>query len=113
MNPGNSITSISKGDLKKIFLGKSKVFTNGSPADPIDMSEGSTTRNAFYQDMIKRSPEKMKAYWAKQVFSGNGIPPHDVGNAADVKGWVKGNAAAIGYIDSADADDSVKVIPVN
>lgn len=113
VNPANNISSIKNSELKKIFKGKTKAFANGSPADPIDLSEGSATRNVFYQKTMKKSPEKMKAYWAKSVFSGAAMPPHDGGDAEGVKTWVSKNAAAIGYIDSADVDGTIKVISNN
>ena len=52
----------------------------------------------------------MKAYWAKQMFSGQGSPPPTVGDDAAVKAKVASDAEAISYIPMSMVDDSVKVV---
>lgn len=57
-----------------------------------------------------RNAAQIKATWAKLLFTGKGNPPKEVSGNAEVKKFVAGNPAAIGYIDKAAVDGSVKVV---
>ena len=52
----------------------------------------------------------MKAYWSKLVFTGKGTPPAELANEAAVLSHVAANPDAIGYVDAASVDGSVKVV---
>ena len=52
----------------------------------------------------------MKAYWAKQMFSGNGSPPRELASSADVKRAVAADPTAIGYVEKGAVDSSVKSV---
>ena len=52
----------------------------------------------------------MKSYWSKQIFTGKGTPPKEVGNDASVLDLVANNKNAIGYVDAAQVSDGVKVV---
>lgn len=51
-----------------------------------------------------------KAYWSKMIFSGKAVPPKELANDAAVKAHVKANPDAVGYIDAASVDGSIKVL---
>jgi ABC-type phosphate transport system substrate-binding protein len=44
------------------------------------------------------------------VFTGKGQPPKEMGSTADMKKFVAANPDAIGYIETAAVDGSVKVV---
>ncbi len=100
---GNS-ASVSKKDVKKIFLGKK------TSMNPMDLPDGSAIRDEFYQKVAKKNPSQMKSYWSKMIFSGKATPPENADDDAAVKAWVAKNPKGIGYIDSGSVDDSVKVL---
>ncbi|MEC8428510.1 MAG: phosphate ABC transporter substrate-binding protein [Pseudomonadota bacterium] len=108
VNPANG-NALSGADVTRIFLGKKKSFPDGSEAIPVDQAEGSATRSTFVSTVLKKNDQQIKAYWAQLLFTGKGTPPKEVGSAADVKKLVSENPALIGYIDSSEVDDSVKV----
>ena len=109
VNPANPDASISKKVAKKIFMGKAS-STGSTDVTPVDQDEGSAARNDFYQKAAKKSPEKMKSYWSKMIFSGRAQPPKVISGDAAVIDWVKQNKNAIGYVDSGAANSSVKVV---
>lgn len=109
VNPGNS-NSISEKDIKRMFLGKEKKFSDGSSVIPINLASGDSVRENFETNVVGKSASKMKAYWAKLVFSGKGNPPKEVANATEAISLVAANPAVIGYIDASKVNDSVKVI---
>lgn len=91
-----------KEQVADVFLGKSRVFT------PIDQIEAAPIRAEFYRKATGRDLAQIKMAWARLVFTGKGLPPKEFAGAAAVKKAVAADLKAIGYIDYADVDDSVK-----
>lgn len=94
----------------QLFLGKSAALPGAGEAVLIDQAEGSPVRDAFYGKVVGKSPAQVKAIWSRLVFSGSAKPPKEAANAAEVKKLVAADPNAVGYIDSADVDGSVKVL---
>lgn len=110
-NNGISADSITTGEAKKIWLGKSKSL-GGTKLKVVDLPQGNVSRNHFYATVVKKNGKKLKAYWAKIVFSGKGTPPKILETDADVIAWVAKTPGALGYVDSSAAGDLVKVLLV-
>ena len=104
------ISSLSKNQVAKIFLGKSRRFSDGSKAVPLNQSEGNLERDAFYQLVSGKSPAQVKAHWSKLIFTGRGQPPKEAINNDAVKQLLTNNGVNIGYIDRTAVDDSVKIV---
>ncbi len=94
--------ALTKNDVSRIFLGKMKKYT------PVNMSSGNALRAEFNKKALKKSSNQVKAYWSKLVFSGKGTPPKELASDAEIKAFVASNPNAIGYIDSASLDGTVK-----
>jgi ABC-type phosphate transport system substrate-binding protein len=95
---------LTKEQIADAFLGKSELFT------PIDQAEASLARAEFYRKATGRDLAQVKSAWSRIVFTGRGQPPREVIDAAAVKKAVAADAKAIGYIDRASLDDSVRVV---
>jgi ABC-type phosphate transport system substrate-binding protein len=109
----SSAGNLTASQAADIFLGKSNSFPGGGAAVPIDQSEGSAVRDEFYTKVAGKSAAQVKAYWSKIIFSGKGKPPKDVADSAAVKKQLAENPNAIGYIDKAAVDGTVKTVLVN
>jgi ABC-type phosphate transport system substrate-binding protein len=109
VHPSNDVALDTK-EVKRIFLGKEKKFSNGKAALPINQVPSSGARGSFDTDTLGRSSTQIAAYWSKLVFTGKGIPPKELDNDAAVLAIVADDANAIGYVDSASVSDAVKVI---
>ena len=106
----SSVTTLSRNQLLDIFLGRANRYPDGTPALPLDQAEGSTLRDEFYTKVAGQSSAQIKAYWSKIIFTGRGQPPPTVANDMEVKKRIRDNPAALGYIDRAMVDDSVRVV---
>jgi ABC-type phosphate transport system substrate-binding protein len=106
----SGIVSLSNAQVADIFLGKTNRFPDGTPAVPVDLSDGSTERDAFYTKVTGKTPSQLKIYWSKIIFTGRGQPPKAVPTGGDMKKYIAANTDAIGYIDSKLVDDSVRVL---
>jgi ABC-type phosphate transport system substrate-binding protein len=106
----SSVTNLSKAQVVDIFLGRRTRFPNGSPALPIDQSEGSAAREEFYSRIADMTPAQLKAFWSKIIFTGRGQPPMAVATSLEAKKALKANPNAISYIDQSLVDSSVRVV---
>lgn len=108
----NPVTSLTTEQAARIFLGKTEVFPNDSPALPIDHVEGSAIKDEFYAKVTHKSASQLTAYWAKVIFTGEGRPPKLLEGNVAIRKAVANDPSAIGYIDKNAIDSSVKVILV-
>ena len=102
MAPGSA--ALSKDQVGAVYLGRSPDLK------PVDLPEGSATRDAFYKKATDRDAAQIKAVWARITFTGKGQAPAELPDAAAVKKAVAADPKAVGYIDKAAADGSVKVV---
>jgi ABC-type phosphate transport system substrate-binding protein len=106
----SAVTTLSKSQVVDIFLGRAVRFPDGGKAVPIDQAEGSLARNEFYATFASKSAVQLKAHWSKIIFTGRGQPPKSVANSAETKKSLAADPNAIGYIERAMADGSVRVL---
>jgi ABC-type phosphate transport system substrate-binding protein len=109
VNSGNS-SEISDNDIKRMFLGKNKTFSNGESVKAINLKSGNAIRENFEKKVLGKSSSQVKAYWSKLIFSGKAKPLKEGASDSEVLSWVSSTPNAISYIDASKVDDSVKVI---
>lgn len=96
--------SLNKEQVANIYLGRS------FDLKPVDLPEGSPVKEQFYKKATDRDLSQVKATWSRIVFSGKGQAPKELPDAAAVKKAVASDPKAIGYIDKASVDGSVKSV---
>jgi len=111
VNKGNSVASIDKATLKRLFTGKMKDF-GGKVAVPINQDMTSATTKGFLTDVVQQTPEAYKEFWVSQQIKGLGSAPMIQRSDAAVLGVVANVPGAIGYVAKASVTDAVKVITV-
>lgn len=102
--------ALSKAQVAKLYLGKSKKLPNGAKAEVIEQAESSAIRAEFHDAVTGKSDSQLQAYWSRLIFTGKGKPPKTIGSSALIKSQVASHSNAIAYIDEAEVDDSVKVV---
>ena len=112
VNPKNSVSSLTAEQVTNIYLGRTGSFPGGAAATPLDHKEGAALRDEFYQKVTDKNPGQVKTYWSRQMFSGKGSSPRELASAAEVKRAVAGDPGALGYVDRASVDASVKEVLV-
>lgn len=106
------VATLSRNHLIDLYLGRTSRFPDGQTAVPIDQDEGSATRELFYGEIIGRSTSQIKAHWSRIIFTGRGRPPRAVSDGTEMRGVIAQNPSAIGYIDRALVDSSVRIVEV-
>lgn len=110
VNPKSATASMTADQVANIYLGKTTTLPSGATAVPADQAESAAIREQFYTKVTGKQAAQVKAAWSRLVFSGKGTPPKELGSSADVKKFVAGNPDAIGYIEKAALDGSVKAV---
>lgn len=104
VNPKAAQSTMTTEQVAQFFLGKSTAMK------PIDLPESAPLRAEFYKKVTDKDGPQVKAIWSKLVFTGKASLPQEVPTAADVKRIVASDPNAIGYIDKAALDGSVKAV---
>ncbi len=110
-NQGSSDDSLSKKDIKKIFLGKKTKWDNGKKIVLATMTKGDT-HAAFLKKYTGKTEAQFKNFWKKQVFTGKGQMPKKFADTEKVIEFVAKTPGAIGYIDAGSDVGSIKKIDI-
>jgi len=98
-------------DLRHLYLGVRTAFPNRAPVLLVALP---TLRERFYAAALGMQDAQFRRYWMGLVFSGDSaLPPVEVGTVDAVKQLVARHPGAVGFIDAAAADASVKVITID
>ena len=98
VNDGNATRTVSRDDLSQIFLKRRTAFPSGMSAVPVDQAGASPVRETFSEAVHGRSTSAVQAYWQRQIFSGQGVPPVEESSDDAVISFVRGNINAVGYV---------------
>ncbi|GLX78982.1 hypothetical protein tinsulaeT_23220 [Thalassotalea insulae] len=109
VHPSNS-SSFDKATIKKIFLGKSKSFSNGRAAILLSATPKDPITEEFNKKVIGKSSNQVNAYWSKMIFTGKGTPPQEMASTSEIIAAISANPDAIGYMDASAATSAVKVV---
>ena len=97
----SSLSSISKSDLKLIFLGKKKLWRSGKDIKPYYLSSETINSNAM-KEVTSMSKQRFSSFWMKKVFSGSGSPPVSEKYIEGIIAKIKTQRGAIGIVPASD-----------
>lgn len=101
--------SISADQIAEMFGGTMTTWPNGTKVQIVEHGDAVLTQK-FYIKVVRKPTTIVRAQWTKLALSGQALAPKKGADAAAVKDAIKKSPGAIGYIDAADLDDSVKEI---
>lgn len=110
VHPDNPADRLTRDQVVDLYMGRRADFPDGLPARPIDLDAGSPLRASYYQRLVGKTVAQVNAYWARLLFTGRMTPPPSLPDSERVIAAVQKNPGAIGYIDSRNLDDRVKVV---
>jgi len=88
----NKLIKITKKELRDLYL-KKITKIQGITLIPIDNRKNYAE---FCKKIIKKTPKQMRAYWAKELYDGNKIPPK-MRNNTQIKNALEKNSYIISY----------------
>lgn len=105
----STITELTKSEVRQIFSGQSRQI-GGNRVQPLDLPSSSNFRETFYRELMGRSPEQMRAYWTRLIFTGQGQPPREVSGAQEMSALLNSSAEFIGYLPASEVGSNMKVL---
>src|SRR3989304_4725460 len=97
-HPGLKPGQLTKGQVSELFLGKTTALPDGTQVKVVDQKDGSVVKDEFYQAVAGKTPDQLKAYWAKIVFTGKGMPPEALAGDKPVKERVAATPGTLGHV---------------
>ncbi len=102
-------SSLTKQNIKRIFLGKKKKWSNGGGIYPVKLKAGKLHKK-FIKKYVEKSIANYNNYWRLAITVGTGLPPVTATTEKKIVDYVSKKKGAIGYISSDSPHEIVKVI---
>jgi hypothetical protein len=110
-NTSNSVSTLSPGDLHRIFLGEKSTWPNGKHIFVVMAAPGSPERAVIMKNVYKMSESDYAKYFMQASFTGAvAAPPKDASSSSQMKQLVAANPGAVGYVAVQELDNSVKAL---
>ena len=104
----STITSLTETEVRQLFSGQLKTVA-GKPVQALDLPNTGQHREEFYRKLMGRSPEQMRAYWTRLIFTGQGKPPREVSSTQELSTLVS-SGDYIGYLPADAIGNNVRVL---
>jgi ABC-type phosphate transport system substrate-binding protein len=112
VHKSNPLTTVSSDMLAKYYKKTIQLWDSGSKIDPVDLPDQHPLAVEFSDRILHLTIDVKHSMWTIRTLSGQGTPPKQLPTEAEVVAYVRSKPGAIGYVDRASADDSVKIIAV-
>ena len=110
VNKDVPIETVDAGQATQLFLRQVTTWSDGVRVQPVDLTQGNPLRAEFYSRITGRSPGQLRAYWARQAFTGMGVPLREVATVEDVSRFILSTPGAIGYVERRNIDTGLKIV---
>ena len=110
VNKDVPVEKVDAGQATQLFLRQVTTWPDGVRVQPIDLPQSNPLRGEFYSRITGRSPGQLRAYWARQAFTGMGVPLREVATVEEVNRFVRGTPGAIGYVERRNTDAGLKIV---
>jgi hypothetical protein len=98
----------SEDDIKSVFLGQSNSL--GGSSVQVGMPKEGKLREDFLSSHIGKNDKQFRAVWSQLIFTGKAQAIKQFDSEDEVKKWVAATPNAVGIVDSAGVDGSVKLL---
>jgi hypothetical protein len=86
------VTSVTQKELSDLYLGKKNTI-QGVKVIPIDNKENF---KEFYQKVLKKNPKQLRAYWMREMYKGDRLPPKKM-TVSQIKKEMSSNKKIVTY----------------
>ncbi len=109
-HPDNPEPALTLNQVKRIYLAKARTFPQGGTVRRADQAPDTPAYREFVSKVLGLREQQLNAYWSKMTFTGRGVRPDNVGDDADVRQWILQHRDGLGYIDTGQVNEQVKVL---
>ncbi len=112
-NPKVAESSLSRDQLKAIFLGQMTVWPGGAPIEFVTLKESSDVHEAFLKTYLGRSTLQFNQYWKKQLFSGRSMMPKQFDSERKLLEYVSSTEGTVGYVSAGAGRGAAKILVID
>ncbi len=109
-HPSVQTSALTAEQVSQLFGGRTTQLPDGSAVQPLNMNEGAAARAQFNAKVLGKTEQQLRSYWSRMIFTGKAQPPRVLNSSADMLRTVASTSGYVGYIDSQDVGDKVKVL---
>lgn len=95
--------------IKSIFLGK-KVAWDGAGRITLAVLKGGPVAEEYFKSAVEMTVSAFNNHWRRLAMTGGGTAPKSFEKEEELRKFVAETPGAVGFVDSANADDSVVVL---
>ena len=109
---GNKNVAAEKLDaatVKSIFLGK-KVAWDSAGRITLAVLKGGPVAEEYFKSAVEMTASAFNNHWRRLAMTGGGTAPKSFEKEEDLRKFVAETPGAVGFVDSANADDSVVIL---
>jgi ABC-type phosphate transport system substrate-binding protein len=108
------LSDVSMAELGRIFRLDQQHWKSGDKVELILQVSGSAKDELILDRVYRMKAEDLRPFWLGKVFRGElTAPPRTFASDSSVRQFVSQSLKAVGYIDSALLDDSVKALRID
>lgn len=110
-NPSLRESTLRKKDVKNIYLGKKRVWKDGTKIVFAIQTEKDLLK-LFLKEYVGKSPSQYDNFWRNRIFSGKGSSPLTFDGNQEMINFVSKTKGAIGYVSAGSNLEDIKTISV-
>lgn len=111
VNQGVSVTSIPKGQVREIFLGRKVLWDNGEQIVVATLKDNEV-HQSFVLQYVGKTPSQFTRWWRRRLFTGGGLPPLTFNTEKSLAQYVADTKGAIGYVSKMPGKEDVKEVEI-
>lgn len=102
-------SSVSRDELKGVFLETKNSLSDGSAVEPVLLKSG-PAHETFLKEVVGKMDAALQNYYRSLVFTGKGSMPKVIAGEAELVAYVAKTKGAIGYVSAGAAVAGVKIL---
>ena len=111
-NASVNVDSLSRRDIKNIFLGKNTRWEDGQKISFVTLACGDE-HDAFLKHYVGKTSSQFNNFWKKKAFTGKGKIPQSFTAPEELIDYVMKTPGAIGYVPSSAYQNQTKSIMID
>ena len=109
VSANSNLDALTQDEVRQIFNGQTR-RVSGVSGKPLDLPSRGSARDDFYQQVLGKSAEQLKSYWARMIFTGRGMPPREASSDQEMIMLVGSNRNFVGCLDASRVTPDLKVV---
>jgi hypothetical protein len=110
--PATSEESIPRASLRAILGMRLQKWPADTPVKVFVLKDDAVEHATFSKTVLQVFPHQLRMAWDRQVFSGQGQYPEQLGSTQEMLSRVASTPGAIGYVKASEVNQNVRVLKI-